>query len=231
MRIYKKRTPSHIYRKIYEQHYGPIPKDSDGRTFEVHHKDGDNSNNDPSNLVALTIQEHYDVHYAQGDLSACHMIALRSGKSPEELSTLQKERVENGTHNWVGPESNQKRINEGTHNFVGDRNPSHERAKNGTHNFQGDNNPSHQRLKEGKHHFQNEDWVKGNMEKRNERETHKGKNHPMFDHTIYTFQNVKTGEIVSMIRYEFKNLYHINDGNLSQVINGKRPVVQGWTII
>lgn len=165
MTIYKKRTPSYIYRKIYEQHRGPIPKDSEGRTFEIHHIDGDDSNNDPSNLVALSIQEHYDVHYSQGDLSACHMIALRSGKSPEELSKLQKERVENGTHNWAGPESNQKRINDGTHNFLGENNPSHERVKNGIHNLQGGKNPTHRRLKEGTHHFQNEEWVRKNMEK------------------------------------------------------------------
>jgi hypothetical protein len=201
MTIYKKRTPSHIYRKIYEQHYGPIPKDGDGRTYEIHHIDGDDSNNDPNNLVALTIQEHYDIHYAQGDLSACHMIALRSGKSPEELSRIQKERVENGTHNWVGPESNQKRIDEGTHNFLGERNPSHERVKNGTHNLQGNNNPTHHRLKEGTHHFQNDEWVRKNMEKRSERGTHKGKNHGAFDHTVYSFQNVITDEVTTMTRY------------------------------
>lgn len=53
------------YRKIYEQHYGPIPKDSDGRTYEIHHIDGDHSNNDPSNLKCVSIQEHYDIHHSQ----------------------------------------------------------------------------------------------------------------------------------------------------------------------
>jgi len=33
MRIYSHK----FYRKIYEQHYGPIPVDSDGRTYEIHH--------------------------------------------------------------------------------------------------------------------------------------------------------------------------------------------------
>jgi hypothetical protein len=28
MNTYKKRTRSYIYRKIYKQHYGPIPKES-----------------------------------------------------------------------------------------------------------------------------------------------------------------------------------------------------------
>ena len=38
------------YRKIYERHYGPIPKDSDGRTYEIHHVDGNHSNNKIENL-------------------------------------------------------------------------------------------------------------------------------------------------------------------------------------
>jgi len=33
------------YRKIYEQHNGPIPKGMD-----IHHIDGNHANNDPNNL-------------------------------------------------------------------------------------------------------------------------------------------------------------------------------------
>jgi hypothetical protein len=64
MNIYSSRTPSHVFRKIYEDYFGPIPKDSDGRSYDIHHIDGDHSNNHPSNLKAVTIQEHYDIHYA-----------------------------------------------------------------------------------------------------------------------------------------------------------------------
>lgn len=56
-----------IYRKIYEQTFGPIPVDSSGRTYEIHHIDGNHLNNDIENLKAMTIQEHYDIHNAQGD--------------------------------------------------------------------------------------------------------------------------------------------------------------------
>jgi N-acetylglutamate synthase/N-acetylornithine aminotransferase len=59
------------YRKIYENHHGPILKDEEGRTYEIHHIDGDHSNNDPVNLTALTLQEHYNIHYSQGDYYAC----------------------------------------------------------------------------------------------------------------------------------------------------------------
>ena len=59
------------YRKIYENHYGPIPKEENGRSYEIHHLDGNHHNNDPKNLKAVRIQEHYDIHYSQGDWSAC----------------------------------------------------------------------------------------------------------------------------------------------------------------
>ena len=89
-----------LYRKIYEQQYGKIPKDSDGRSYEVHHVDGNHSNNLPENLRALTIQEHYAIHYSQGDWAACQAIAIRMTQTPKEFSELcklaAKQRVANG---------------------------------------------------------------------------------------------------------------------------------------
>ena len=58
------------YRKIYEDHYGQIPLDEEGRSYDIHHIDGNHNNNDISNLKAVTIQEHYDIHYA---LSLIHI--------------------------------------------------------------------------------------------------------------------------------------------------------------
>jgi hypothetical protein len=80
-----------IYRKIYEQHYGLIPVDDDGRTYEIHHIDGNRANNDINNLVSVSIQEHYDIHYKQGDWAACLAISMRMNKSPEEISKIQSE--------------------------------------------------------------------------------------------------------------------------------------------
>lgn len=85
-----KKTSSHIYRKIYETHFGPIPKDEYGRTYEIHHIDGNRNNNDPSNIIALSIKEHYDIHYSQGDYGACVMIAKRMNLSPDHVSKIQK---------------------------------------------------------------------------------------------------------------------------------------------
>ena len=37
------------YRKIWETHNGEIPKDTDGRSFEIHHIDGNRNNNSIEN--------------------------------------------------------------------------------------------------------------------------------------------------------------------------------------
>ena len=74
------------HRKVYKDHYGKIPKDSNGRSYDIHHIDGDHTNNDPANLKAVTIQEHYDIHYVQGDYSACFKMAWRMSMTPAELS-------------------------------------------------------------------------------------------------------------------------------------------------
>jgi hypothetical protein len=123
MRIYSHK----IYRKIYQDHYGPIPKEADGRSYEIHHIDGDHNNNNPSNLKAVTLQEHYDIHYAQGDYNSCLLMSFRINLNPEELSALRSkaayERVANGTHPWSDKEKakirNQKRTAQGKNVFSG----------------------------------------------------------------------------------------------------------------
>lgn len=135
-----------IYRKIYKQHFGSIPKDDNGRTYDIHHIDGNRKNNDPSNLIALSIQEHFDLHLKQNDYRACSAIALRLNKPKEEISRLnslaaikrrdegrcnlgpefskivQRKLVEEGKHHMLGGELQRKvarkRLNEGTHNIT-----------------------------------------------------------------------------------------------------------------
>lgn len=116
-----------IYRKIYEQTYGSIPKDSEGRTYDIHHIDGDRKNNDPSNLVALSIQEHYDTHYNQKDYKACSIIAIRMKKTIEEISLLNslgaRKRVEEGRSNLTSEFASKvqrKLVEEGRHHMCGD---------------------------------------------------------------------------------------------------------------
>ncbi len=150
------------YRKIYENHFGPIPKDENNRSYEIHHIDGDHTNNDPSNLKAVTIQEHYDIHHVQGDWGACYLIAIRLQLSPEEISILsskvQKERIARGNHPFLDREAKRQR--------------SKERVLNGTHNLLGDKNPVHRLVSEGRHHLQGGEIQRRTNKKRIENGTH-----------------------------------------------------------
>lgn len=142
------------YRKIYENHYGIIPRDIDGRKYDIHHIDGNHNNNNPANLKAVPIREHYEIHRARGEYGACFKIAYRLNLAPMELSELarqaNKERVLRGEHHFLGGEVNRKRFENGTHGWI---TSSRNRVKNGTHNFLGkDSNKA--RLKAGTHNSQ-----------------------------------------------------------------------------
>ena len=150
------------YRKIYENHTGIIPKEVDGRTYEIHHIDGNHSNNSPINLVAVPIQEHYDIHYSQGDWAACLLMSDRIKISPEEKSKLAsktaRERVENRTHPWMDK--------------VKASNREISKVKNNTHNFQGIRNPVHRLIEDGTFHLLSGEIQKKNNKERIEKGTH-----------------------------------------------------------
>lgn len=65
------------YRKLYESVFGEIPKDSQNRSYEIHHIDGNHNNNSIENLMCISIEDHYSVHYSQGDFNAANLIATR----------------------------------------------------------------------------------------------------------------------------------------------------------
>jgi len=164
------------YRKIYEDHFGPIPIDESGRTFEIHHIDGDHSNNSPENLKAVTIQEHYDIHYAQGDWHACVLIGARMALSTKTISELNTKanlkRMTEGTHHFLDPEwqrsiskkyskENQKKLLiEGRQSFQNSELQTklcQRQIDRGTHVFLSgeiQKNTALQLLKEGRHHSQ-----------------------------------------------------------------------------
>jgi len=77
-----------IYRKIWEQSFGPIPKDEQGRSYEIHHIDSDKNNNNISNLMCISIDEHYKIHLDQGDYFSARLIASRMNLSDNELNDL-----------------------------------------------------------------------------------------------------------------------------------------------
>ena len=96
------------HRQIWEQAYGPIPKDRDGRSYEIHHIDGNPNNNSLENLMCIPIQEHYDIHYKQGDYGAAFLIAGRMKIKPETIKETAKK---------AGKATAQKLIEQGKHNF------------------------------------------------------------------------------------------------------------------
>lgn len=73
------------YRKIWEDAFGPIPFDENGVSYEIHHIDGNHHNNSIDNLKLVSIQEHYNIHFEQGDILACALISKRAGGSNIEL--------------------------------------------------------------------------------------------------------------------------------------------------
>lgn len=56
--------------------------------MDIHHIDGNHSNNDITNLKLVTVQEHYDIHLSQGDYGAAYMVSLRLNLSDEEKSRI-----------------------------------------------------------------------------------------------------------------------------------------------
>lgn len=84
------------YRKAWETKFGPIPRDSEGFSYEIHHIDGNHSNNHIDNLKLVTIKEHLDIHLKQEDWFAAALIAKRIGLGPEYASSLQKSKKRPG---------------------------------------------------------------------------------------------------------------------------------------
>lgn len=155
-----------LYRKIYEASHGSIPQDKDGRSYEIHHIDGNHQNNNPSNLIAVSLEQHYNLHYKQGDYAACFLMATqRMNKTPKEISDLAsktaKKRIEQGTNPIVvssekARERALKVFAKGNHPFLKglvQAESNRQRALNGTHpNSNG--NLNKKLLSEGRHSSQ-----------------------------------------------------------------------------
>lgn len=99
------------YRKIWENHHGEIPKDENGRKYDVHHIDGNRKNNNIENLKAVSIKEHYDIHKKQGDWQACHIIMKRLKLSIEEQKEINK-KISETKSGKKKTESHKKKISE-----------------------------------------------------------------------------------------------------------------------
>jgi hypothetical protein len=208
MSIYRQnRTPSQIYRNIYKEHYGPIPKEENGRSYEIHHIDGNSRNNDPKNLVAVTLQEHYDIHYEQQDYIACLLIAGKLSKSPDELFELKSK-------------SEQKKVSEGRHNLL--KRPdgtsvSSDFVKTGNHPLARRHDGSSMtmdRVLNGTNPF-----------------TQLGANHPKYLKQLHIFKNKNTGEIIESTYYDFRTRFNYDPSNVRRIIMNKKKSYHGWQVI
>lgn len=83
------------HRRIWEAHNGRIPVDEKGRSYEIHHIDGNHDNNDIDNLKCVSIEEHYKIHLNQGDIVEAALVAKRMRKVAEAKSLL-KQAIEQG---------------------------------------------------------------------------------------------------------------------------------------
>jgi hypothetical protein len=88
------------YRKIWETYNNKkIPKNHD-----IHHIDGDRTNNDPSNLMCVSLEEHLEIHYKQKDWGAVQAILMRmecdSNQISEAASKFQLSKLKNKEHNF-----------------------------------------------------------------------------------------------------------------------------------
>lgn len=73
------------YRTLWERTYGPIPEG-----YEIHHIDGERKNNSIDNLICVSIEEHYDIHYKQGDFLACSIMTKRMNLTKEERKEIHR---------------------------------------------------------------------------------------------------------------------------------------------
>lgn len=103
------------YRKLYESVFGKIPKDDLGRSYEIHHIDGNRNNNSIENLICVSIEEHYAIHLSQGDYNSANLIAermrspilhIKGYKKPHTEQTKAKLRKpKKSTENYKKPKS------------------------------------------------------------------------------------------------------------------------------
>lgn len=99
------------YRKIWEETNGRIPIDEFGIPYEIHHIDGNHANNDIKNLACVSITDHFNLHYQQGDLLSAILIAAR-------INNYLNGKYDKVLISEISKRSNKERINAGTHNFL-----------------------------------------------------------------------------------------------------------------
>ena len=189
------------HRKIYETFIGPIPKDEDGRSYEIHHIDGNHNNNEISNLLCVSIKEHYEIHKSQGDYKACLIMSQRMKVSPEEKSYLAK-LSNTGENNpmygtiWINNSIINKKIRgDVPEGWARGRLISNEYASKFT------------------------------------KRSRAGTNNTRFNKTIYCFENIETLEQIHSTSYEFAIKYGVSTKGIRGIILKNKTSYKGWRIV
>jgi hypothetical protein len=169
--------------------------------------------------VAVTIQEHYDIHFSQGDYGACTLMGKKMNLSPQEISTL-------------ASINNELRIKNGTHNLLGENNPSHKRVRDGTFHLLGPT-VNKQRLLCGTHPSQIKISClicKKEVDVANFSKYH-GDKCGIFegkDKVIYTWYNKSSTQTVYMTRRDFRIFSGAHDSNISMIVKYRHRTTKGW---
>jgi hypothetical protein len=257
---YRTTKTDKIYRKVWIAHNGPIPFDDDGRRCEIHHIDGNSSNNDITNLVCLTINEHYEIHYWQEDWAACLTITKRMKVTPEEKSELASKSMlkRMAAPGFVNPFA--KRA-DGT-------SVASDRAKNGTLHLYDTSGENNGRYDPTIYEFINNitgeivettanKLVKTyNLKRTNVTKVINGsrastggwqlytgdpitlkvikpkreKTREWKDETIYTFAHTD-GTIVKSTRIDMTNRYSLDSGHMYRLVTKERKSHKGWSVV
>jgi hypothetical protein len=199
-----KRKTKINYRKIWEDFNGPIPKEPNGRSYQIHHIDGNSNNNDISNLQCITIFEHYQIHLAQGDKAAAARLAMAMCMESEKISKLCSD-------------ANIQRVMNGTHNLL--------KRADGT-------SVSKDRLSDSKYVNPFSKRADGTSVTSDRNQC--GSNNNRYDSTIYKFKHLCTGNLIETTQHEMKKNFKLHPSNLSQMIknpNGRIKSVNGWALI
>jgi hypothetical protein len=96
------------YRKIWKDANGPIPKDQLGRSYEIHHIDGNRKNNELSNLIYVSMEDHYKIHLYQKDYEAAFIIAQKINLRLEESIHINQKMAETKKGKKLSEETKRK---------------------------------------------------------------------------------------------------------------------------